>query len=159
MFNDFKGDKGSKGYERLYNILKMDNEEGGINYNELTQLSYIFNKILPNSEEFQTLGGQLMKSWVEISLKSMENNDKADKQARKNAGEQNAFRKAHTKDRQNKRKNKPTIGKFQTKNASKSISNNSFVQLRENKVHKTIIISEEQTNYIKENNRKTNNRK
>ena len=57
----------------------------------------------------------------------MENNDKADKQARKNAGEQNAFRKTHTKDRQNKRKNKPTIGKFQTKNASKSISNNSFV--------------------------------
>ena len=149
VFNNFEGDKGSKGYERLYNILKMDSDEGGINYNELTQLSHIMNKILPNSEEFQTLGGELMKSWVEISLKSMENNDKADKQARKNAGEQNAFRKAHTKDRQNKRKNKPTIGKFQTKNASKSISNNSFVKLSENNTHRTIIISEERTNYIK----------
>ena len=158
VFNNFNGDKGSKGYERLYNILTMDNEEGGINYNELTQLSHILNKVPPNSEEFQTLGGQLMKSWVEISLKSMENSDKADKQARKNAGEQNAFRKPHTKARQNKRKNKPTIGRFQSKNANKSIGNNSFIKLSENKANKTIIISEEQTNYIKENNRKTNNR-
>lgn len=152
VYNNFTGDKGSKGFERLSNILEMDRNEGGINYNELTQLSHILNKALPNSEEFQTLGGQLMQSWVDISLRSMENNDRADKQARKNAGEQNAFRKTHTKDRQNKRKNKPTIGKFQTKNASKSISNNSFVQLSENKEHKTIIISEEQTNYIKVNN-------
>lgn len=149
VFNDFTGDKGSKGYERLYNILKMDRDEGGINYNELTQLSHIMNKLLPNSEEFATLGGELMKTWVDISLKSMENNDKADKQARKNAGEQNAFRKTHTKDRQNKRKNKPTIGRFQTKNANKSIGNNSFVKLSENITPKTVIISEEQTNYIK----------
>ena len=107
------------------------------------------NKLLPNSEEFQTLGGELMKSWVNISLKSMENNDKADKYARKKAGEQNVFRKPHSKDRQNKRKNKPTIGRFQTKNASKAIGNNSFIKLSENNTHRTIIISEEQTNYIK----------
>lgn len=149
VFNNYSGDKGSKGYERLYNILQMDKEEGGINYNELTQLSHILNKLLPNSEEFATLGGELMKSWVDISLKSMENNDKADKQARKNAGEQNVFRKSHKKDRQNKRKNKPTIGRFQTKNANKSIANNSFIKLTENKDNRTIIISEEQTNYIK----------
>lgn len=150
IYHAYNGDKGSKGFSRLENILKMDNEEGGINYNELTQLCHIMNKILPSSEEFKTLGGGLMKSWAEISLKSMENNDKADKQARKNAGEQNAFRKHHTKDRQNKRQNKPTIGKFQTKNANKAIANNSFVQLREDNLNKTIIISEEQTNYIKE---------
>lgn len=152
IYKNFNGDKGSRGFERLSNILKMDREEGGINYNELSQLSHVLNKILPNSEEFNTLGGELMKSWVEISLKSMENNDRADKEARRNAGEQNAFRKTHTKDRQNKRKNKPTIGRFQTKNASKSIGNNSFIKLSENKEHHTIIISEEQTNYIKENN-------
>lgn len=152
IYNNYNGDKGSNGFIRLSNILKMDNEDGGINYNELTQLSHILNKILPNSEEFKTLGGGLMKSWVEISLKSMENNDKSDKQARKNAGEQNAFRKPHTKDRQNKRKNKPTIGKFQTKNVGNAIKNNEFIKLSEDKKLKTIIISEEQTNYIKENN-------
>lgn len=152
IYNEFDGDKGSKGFERLTNILNMDRENGGINYNELTQLSHILNNILPNSDEFKILGGELMKSWVDISLRSMENNDKADKQARKNAGEQNAFRKPHTKDRQNKRKNKPTIGHFQTKNASKNIGNNSFIKLSENKTLHTIIISEEQTNYIKENN-------
>lgn len=148
IYNNFDGDRGSKGFSRLENILNMDNNDGGINYNELTQISHIMNKILPNSEEFQTLGGPLMKSWVEISLKSMENNDRADKQARKNAGEQNAFRKPHTKDRQNKRKNKPTIGRFQTKNASKAIGNNSFIKLSENNEHKTIIISNDQANYI-----------
>ena len=136
IYNTFDGDKGSKGFQRLSNVLNMDKEDGGINYNELTQLSHIMNKILPDSEEFNTLGGQLMKSWVDISLKSMENNDRADKQARKDAGEQNAFRKSHTKDRQNKRKNKPTIGRFQTKNATNAIANN----------------SESQANYIKENN-------
>lgn len=152
IYNNFNGDKGERGFVRLENILKMDKEDGGINYNELTQIAHIMNKILPNSKEFITLGGQLMKSWVDVSLKSMENNDKADKQARKDAGEQNVFRKAHTKDRQNKRKNKPTIGKFQTKNASKSISDNKFVKLSENDSHRTIIISNEQANYIKENN-------
>jgi hypothetical protein len=152
IYNNFDGDKGSKGFQRLSNVLNMDKEDGGINYNELTQLSHIMNKILPKSEEFKTLGGDLMKSWVDISLKSMENNDRADKQARKNAGEQNAFRKSHTKDRQNKRKNKPTIGRFQTKNASKAIGNNEFIKLSETLEQKTIIISESQANYIKENN-------
>lgn len=151
-YNNFDGDKGSKGFQRLSNVLNMDKEDGGINYNELTQLSHIMNKILPNSEEFNTLGGELMKSWVDISLKSMENNDRADKQARKNAGEQNAFRKSHTKDRQNKRKNKPTIGRFQTKNATNAIGNNDFIKLSETIEKKTIIISESQANYIKENN-------
>lgn len=151
-YRTFKGDRGSKGYTRLENILNMDKNEGGINYNELTQLSHILNNILPNSEEFKTLGGYLMKSWVEISLKSMENNDRADKQARKNAGEQNAFRRSHTKDRQNKRKNKPTIGRFQTKNVAKSIGNNNFIKLSENDEHKTIVISDNQANYILDNN-------
>ena len=82
----------------------------------------------------------------------MENNDRADKQARKDAGEQNAFRKSHTKDRQNKRKNKPTIGRFQTKNATNAIANNDFIKLSETIEKKTIIISESQANYIKENN-------
>lgn len=147
IYKNYDGDRGSKGFVRLENILNMDRDEGGINYNELSQLSHILNKILPNSEEFKTLGGELMKSWVDISLKSMENNDRADKEARRNAGEQNTFRKAHTKDRQNKKKNKPTIGRFQTKNASKSISNNKFIQLSE---AKTVIISDEQANYIRE---------
>lgn len=150
IYKNYDGDRGANGFVRLTNILNMDKEDGGINYNELTQLSHIMGKMLPNSDEFKTLGGQLMKSWVDISLKSMENNDRADKQARKDAGEQNAFRKSHTKDRQNKRKNKPTIGRFQTKNASKAIKNNDFVKLSEDKPHKTIIISEEQTNYIRE---------
>lgn len=147
IYKSYDGDKGSNGFVRLGNILNMDKDEGGINYNELSQLSHIMNNLLPNSEEFKTLGGELMKSWVDISLKSMENNDKADKEARRKAGEQNAFRKAHTKDRQNKRKNKPTIGHFQTKNASKAMSNNKFIQLSETK---TVIISDEQANYIRE---------
>lgn len=148
IYNDFDGDRGSRGFLRLANVLSMDGEEGGINYNELTQLSHVMNNLLPKSEEFRLLGGKLMKSWVDISLKSMENNDRADKQARKNAGETNAFRRTHTKDRQNKRKNKPTIGRFQTKNISKSIGNNSFVKLSENKNGKTVIISEEQNIYL-----------
>lgn len=147
IYRNYDGDKGSKGFVRLENILKMDRDEGGINYNELSQLSHIMGKILPRSDEFKTLGGEMMKSWVDISLKSMENNDRADKEARRNAGEQNAFRKAHTKDRQNKRKNKPTIGRFQTKNASKAISNNKFIQLSE---QRTVVISDEQANYIRE---------
>lgn len=147
IYKNYDGDRGSNGFVRLENILNMDKDEGGINYNELSQLSHVMNNMLPNSEEFKTLGGELMKSWVNISLKSMENNDRADKEARRNAGEQNAFRKAHTKDRQNKRKNKPTIGRFQTKNASKAMSNNKFIQLSE---CNTVIISDEQANYIRE---------
>lgn len=151
IYNNYNGDKGDNGYKRLENILHMDNEEGGINYNELTQICHVMNNLLPKSQEFKTLGGDLMKTWVEISLKSMENNDKADKEARRKAGESNVFRKAHTKDRQNKRKNKSTIGRFQTKNASKSIANNNFIKLSESHLQRrTFIISEEQSIYLKE---------
>lgn len=149
IYKNYNGDKGYNGFVRLCNILKMDNDEGGINYNELTQLSHILNTMAPNSNEYNTLGGDLMKSWVDVSLKSMENNDRADKEARKRAGEENVFRKPHTKDRQNKTKDEPSIGKFQTKNATKSIANNNFVKISESR---TIIISDKQANYIKENN-------
>lgn len=144
----FSGDKTSNGYKRLCNILQMNELDGGVKYNELTQLKHIMGKLLPTSEEFNTLGGNMMKAWLDISLSSMENSVKNDKIARQRAGETNVFRRAHTKDRQGKSKNKSTIGRIQTKNVSKSISNNKSVVLSENNNDRRIVrISEEQANY------------
>ena len=45
----------------------------------------------------------------------------------KEAGFKNAYRREHTKDRQTKT-TQPTISKFQTKNLSKNIANNTAIQ-------------------------------
>ena len=94
----YEGKIASKGLQRLINVLSMDRDSGGIGYNELTQLKHVFSKMNKSDEEYEIIGGDLMKSWVEVSLASMENSVKLDKEARRRAGEQNVYRKTHTKD-------------------------------------------------------------
>ena len=64
-----------------------------------------------------------MAMWVNNTLNTATKAIEGFKQAKKEAGFKNAYRKEHTKDRQTKT-TQPTISKFQTKNLGKSIANN-----------------------------------
>lgn len=122
---NYNGDKNVDGYKRLNNILQMD----GVSYNEMRRIKNFFDHYAgtDKSAEYILNGGEPMKLWVNNTLYTATKAINDYKQAKKDAGEQNAFIKPHEKDRQEK-KNKPTQVKFNTKNAGSSISNDTFAK-------------------------------
>lgn len=143
---EYKGDKTIEGYKRLNNILDMDN----ISYNEMKRIKNFFDNYKGTDKSFEYIlnGGDAMKIWVNNTLNTATKAVHDFKQAKKDAGISNAFIKSHSKDRQNKKKNKPTQVKFNTNNANRNMLNNTSLKY-ESKKH-TIIISEQQGKILKE---------
>lgn len=126
VLKNYNGDKSSEGYKRLNNILAMPN---GIEYNELKRIKNFFDNFEGNqqSPEYILNGGDEMRLWVDNTLNTATTAIKGFKQAKKDAGFNNAFIKPHEKDRQNKT-SKPTVSKIQTNNVGRNIANNTAVQ-------------------------------
>lgn len=144
--DNYNGDKTIDGYKRLNNILSMN----GIAYNEMKRLKNFFDNYqgTDKSAEFILNGGEPMKNWVNNTLYTATKAVHDFKQAKKDAGIDNAFIKHHSKDRQNKRKNKPTVAKFDTKNTNRKLLDGN--SLKYESVNKTIIISEKQKKMLTE---------
>lgn len=94
-------------------------------------------------------GGEPMKLWVNNTLYTATKAIHDFKQAKKDAGISNAFIKSHEKNRQSKKKNKPTQVKFKTDNLSNSIANNNALKYESKK--RNICITENQFKIIKIN--------
>lgn len=122
---EYTGDKMANGYKRLTNILDMN----GIAYSEMKRIKNFFDHYTGSvkSMEFILNGGEEMKTWVNNTLGTATKAVHDYKQAMKDAGVHNAFRKPHEKDRQ-KRKDKPTQVKFQTNNATQSLLNGEIMK-------------------------------
>ena len=130
---NYRGDKTIEGYKRLNNLLSMTN---GISYSEMKRLKNFFDNYqgTDKSVEFLLNGGEPMKLWVNNTLYTATKAIHDFKQAKKDAGISNAFIKSHEKNRQSKKKNKPTQVKFKTNNVNKNISNNELLKF-ENVLH------------------------
>lgn len=146
VLKNYNGDKTVDGYKRLNNILQMDT----ISYNEMKRIKNFFDNFngREDSVEYILNGGDFMKTWVNNTLNTATKAVHDFKQAKKDAGIKNAFIKPHEKERQI-RKDKPTQLKIQTKNVSKNIADNNSIKF-ENKYRKTVFITENQMNEIKE---------
>lgn len=122
--DNYHGDKTIDGYKRLNNVLSMDS----ISYHEMKRIKNYFDnyKGTYKSDEFILNGGEPMMTWVNNTLNSATNAIKDFKQAKKDAGVNNSFIRPHEKDRQNKKKNKPTQVKIKTNN--KNLSNNNVLK-------------------------------
>ena len=160
---NYKGDKTVDGYKRLNNILNMQT----ISYHELKRIKNFFDHYSGSdkSAEFILNGGEPMKTWVNNTLYTATKAVHDFKQAKKDAGVDNAFIKSHSKDRQNKKKNKPTQVKFNTNNVNKNMINATSMKYEsiiresvaghelnsslENK-HMTIVITEKQQKKLQE---------
>jgi len=144
---NYKGDKTVEGFKRLNNILSMK----GIAYNEMKRIKNFFDNYrgTDKSADYILNGGEPMKNWVNNTLYTATKAIHDFKQAKKDAGIKNAFIKPHEKDRQNKRKNKPTQAKFDTKNASRKMLDGNPLKY-ENINRKTIVISQKQKKMLKE---------
>ena len=143
VLKNYTGDKTVDGYKRLNNILSMN----AIKYNEMKRIKNFFDHYngTDKSTEYTLNGGDEMKLWVDNTLGSATKAIKDDKQAKKDAGIQNAFIKSHEKDRQN-RKGKPTVSKVKTNDLGKGIMNNNDIKYES----KTIILTKEQCMSINE---------
>lgn len=119
--DNYKGDKTVDGYKRLNNILNMKS----ISYHELKRIKNFFDHYngSDKSAEFILNGGEPMKTWVNNTLYTATKAIRDFKQAKKDAGISNAFIRSHSKDRQNKKNNKPTQVKFNINNVNKNILN------------------------------------
>lgn len=136
--NNYNGDKTIEGYKRLNNLISMKN---GITYSEMKRLKNFFDNYQGTNKSMEYIlnGGEPMKLWVNNTLYTATKAVRDFKQAKSDAGMSNAFRKPHEKDRQTKRKNKPTQVQFKTNDVNKGIKNNSLLKfetiLRESDWH------------------------
>ena len=138
----YDGDRSVIGYKRLNNILSMAN---GIAYNEMKRIKNFFDNYAGSDKSVDYIlnGGTPMKLWVDNTLNTATSAIEGFKQAKKEAGAENAFRKTHSKDRQTKVQ-KPKVAKVQTANVVKGVHNNSAVKYESKKRCNVIRITEEQ---------------
>ena len=162
--DNYKGDKTVDGYKRLNNILNMQT----ISYHELKRIKNFFDHYngSDKSAEYILNGGEPMKTWVNNTLYTATKAIHDFKQAKKDAGISNAFIKSHSKDRQNKKKNKPTQVKFNNNNVNKnilnatslkyeniireSVDNDAYLERGNGTKHMTIVINEKQHKMLQE---------
>ena len=144
--DNYKGDKTVDGYKRLNNILNMQS----ISYHELKRIKNFFDHYngSDKSTEFILNGGEPMKTWVNNTLYTATKAIRDFKQAKKDAGISNAFIRSHSKDRQNKKNNKPTQVKFNINNVNKNILN--ATSMKYENIIRTIVITEKQHKMLQE---------
>lgn len=144
--DNYHGDKTVDGYKRLNNILSMKS----IAYNEMKRIKNFFDNYIGSdkSTEFILNGGEPIKNWINNTLYTATKAIEDFKRAKKDAGINNAYIKPHTKNRQNKKKNKPTQVKFNTKNINRKMLDGNTLRY-ENK-NRTIIISQDQKKMLTE---------
>lgn len=142
----YDGDKTVLGYKRLHNILSMEN---GIAYNEMKRIKNFFDNYTGSDESVDYIlnGGTPMKLWVNNTLNTATSAIEGFKQAKKDAGAENAFRKPHSKDRQTKVQ-KPKVAKVQTANVVKGVHDNQAVKYESKRRPSIIQITEEQLRLI-----------
>lgn len=132
---NYNGDKTIEGYKRLINLLNMEN---GVSYEEMKRLKNFFDNYQGTKKSYEYIlnGGEPMQLWVNNTLNSATKAIHDFKQAKKEAGINNAFIKNHEKNRQTKKKNKPTQVKFKTNDVNKQIKNNDLLKF-ENILHES----------------------
>ena len=142
VLDSYNGDKTVDGYKRLNNILNMDI----VSYEEMKRIKNFFDNYngTTKSAEFILNGGEPMKTWVNNTLNTATTAIRDFKQAKKDAGMENAFIRPHNKNRQTKT-TKPTQAKIQGKNVTKKISDNNSIRFesKTRKNGKVICITED----------------
>jgi len=89
----------TKGLKRAKGIV----EKGKISYSHIKRLKNYFDKYEGDGtdDEYKLNGGDKMKKWVDNTLKGARDGIHFEKKARMDAGEENQFKKTHSKDNAN----------------------------------------------------------
>ena len=137
---NYQGRHDAKYYSHLEGIV----QRGRIPYGDMKKIKNFFDNFVGDEKknvDFLLNGGLPMKMWVNLSLNGDVERIKGFKQAKKDAGIENAFIKPHEKDRMNSNPGKTTVSKPVTKDVSKNLMNG--VTFKFESRGKTIILDKE----------------
>lgn len=112
-------DKSKKGFNRCKDIT----EKGFITYPQAKKIKYELENEL-EGEGYEVIGGDDMLDFINLSLGERRKNVHNSKKIRQNSGEENVFKKTHTKD---KTKNPTRVTKIKVATTSDDINNNRAV--------------------------------
>ena len=103
------GDTTTPGYKRLNNLLADRN----VSYSDMKRVKNYFDNYQGDGTdaEYEMNGGKDMRDWVDSALKTARDAVYNVKDAKRNAGMQNAFIRPHEKDFRNKNAGKPAMPK------------------------------------------------
>lgn len=93
----YQNNKTDKGYKRLNNLINQRD----INTNEMYRLKNFFDNADPQSIEFNMIGGDKLRGWVNNELKNATDISYNNKDMKRKMGQKNAFISAHSKDSNN----------------------------------------------------------
>lgn len=118
--NNFQGDGNkSDGFNRAKKLIRNG---GKMKYEQLKRVKNFFDHADdPDDVEYRLNGGNEMKNWVENALKTARDIIYYMKKTRMDAGEENMFKKSHTKDK-NKNPTNVNIPKLHKGKQSRNIS-------------------------------------
>ena len=108
--------KNEKGYSRCNTIV----QDGYITYPQAKKLKHELENDL-EGVEYETVGGEDMLNFINSSLDNRRKGVYKSKKIRQNAGEENVFKKTHTKDQS---KNPTKVRKIKIATKSDDINNN-----------------------------------
>ena len=114
-----KLNKNDKGYERCNNLVN----DGTVTYSQAKKLKHELENGLEDIE-YETVGGEDMLNFINSSLNTRRDGVHRSKKIRQNSGEENVFKKTHTKDRT---KNPTKVRKIKVSTKSDDINNNRAV--------------------------------
>jgi len=110
---------GDKGYDRCNNIVK----DGSLTYPQAKKFKHELENEL-EGEEYEVVGGDDILKFINNSLTSRRDGVHRSKKIRQNTGEENVFKKTHTKD---KSKNPTRVKQVKVAKNSDDILNNRAV--------------------------------
>jgi len=110
---------GEKGYDRCNNMIS----DGSLTHSQAKKFkSELENELVDN--DYEVVGGDDMLSFINNSLDGRRESVHRSKKIRQNSGEENVFKKTHTKD---KTKNPTRVRKIKVATSMDDISNNRAV--------------------------------
>ena len=94
ILQSFNGNESARGYSRLKGLV----DKGELSYEQMKRIKNYFDTTEPdeNITEYRLNGGEKMKEWVNDELSQERDKVHHHKELRKDQGEKNQFRKAHT---------------------------------------------------------------
>jgi|TARA_R110000824_G_scaffold14914_6_gene63186 hypothetical protein len=121
---------GDKGYDRCNNMVN----DGSLTYSQAKKFKYELENELED-DDYDVVGGDDVLDFINDSLARRRDGVHSSKKIRQNSGEENVFKKTHTKD---KSKNPTKVRKIKVATNSDDINNNRAVYEEINRIKQLI---------------------
>ena len=135
--NRYNGDGSDKGYKRAKSI--VNNPE--LSYPQMKRIKTYFDSYEGDGydDEYKLNGGEVMKKWIDKALSNSRDAIRYTKKSQMDAGKENAFKKTHTKDKDNADPTRVRNPKIHKGSKMRNIMSNDTIYEREENLKQRLI--------------------